>query len=58
MPDWFEELAAFLRIPSLSADPAHGNDVRAAGEWVCERIREAGGGASLVDHAGQPLAIG
>jgi acetylornithine deacetylase/succinyl-diaminopimelate desuccinylase-like protein len=55
---WFEELAGFLRIPSVSADEAHAGDVRAAGEWVCEFLRDAGGEAGLIDWEGQPLAIG
>jgi acetylornithine deacetylase/succinyl-diaminopimelate desuccinylase-like protein len=55
---WFDELAEFLRIPSISADPAHKADVLRAGEWVCERVREAGGECELVDWHGQPLAIG
>jgi acetylornithine deacetylase/succinyl-diaminopimelate desuccinylase-like protein len=55
---WFEELAEFLRIPSVSADPTHAQDVSAAGEWVCARVREAGGECELVDWHGQPLAIG
>ena len=54
-----DQLAEFLRIPSMSADPAHAGDVRAAGEWVCERIRAAGGTAELVLWKGaRPLAIG
>jgi acetylornithine deacetylase/succinyl-diaminopimelate desuccinylase-like protein len=56
--EWFDELAEFLRIPSISADPAHNADVQRAGEWVCERVREAGGACELVDWNGQPLAIG
>jgi len=56
--DWLEELSEILRIPSISADPAHGDDVKAAGEWVCERIRGAGGSAELVDWHGRPLAVG
>jgi acetylornithine deacetylase/succinyl-diaminopimelate desuccinylase-like protein len=55
---WFDELAEFLRIPSISADPAHAADVQRAGEWVCDLLRDAGGQASLVDHHGQPLAVG
>jgi acetylornithine deacetylase/succinyl-diaminopimelate desuccinylase-like protein len=55
---WFDELAEFLRIPSISADPAHKADVLRAGEWVCERVREAGGECEFVDWHGQPLAIG
>lgn len=58
MPLWFDELAEFLRIPSISADEAHADDVVAAGNWVCELIRGAGGTAELVDWHGQPLAIG
>jgi acetylornithine deacetylase/succinyl-diaminopimelate desuccinylase-like protein len=55
---WFDELAEFLRIPSISADPAHAGDVSAAGQWVCDFVRGAGGEAELVDWHGQPLAIG
>jgi acetylornithine deacetylase/succinyl-diaminopimelate desuccinylase-like protein len=55
---WFDELAEFLRIPSISADVAHASDVERAGEWVCARVREAGGQCELVDWHGQPLAIG
>jgi acetylornithine deacetylase/succinyl-diaminopimelate desuccinylase-like protein len=58
VPEWFDELAEFLRIPSVSADGAHQADVRRAGEWVCALIRGAGGEAELVDFDGQPLAIG
>jgi acetylornithine deacetylase/succinyl-diaminopimelate desuccinylase-like protein len=58
MPEWFDELADWLRIPSISADPDHAADVTAAGDWVCEFIRGAGGEAELVDWEGQPLAIG
>jgi len=58
MPAWFDELAEFLRIPSISADPEHASDVRRAGEWVCEFLRAAGGEAGLIDWHGQPLAIG
>jgi len=58
MRPWFDELSEFLRIPSVSADPAHAGDVAAAGTWVCDLIRGAGGAAELVDWHGQPLAIG
>jgi acetylornithine deacetylase/succinyl-diaminopimelate desuccinylase-like protein len=57
-PDWFAELAEFLRIPSISADPAHAGHVEEAGEWVCNVVRDAGGQAELVDYHGEPLAIG
>src|ERR1700722_11273815 len=56
--DWFEELAGFLRIPSVSADPAHAGDVSAAARWVCDFIEAAGGTAELADWEGAPLALG
>ncbi len=58
MEPWFDELSDWLRIPSVSADPAHAGDVMAAGEWVCRFLRDAGGEAELVDWHGQPLAVG
>jgi acetylornithine deacetylase/succinyl-diaminopimelate desuccinylase-like protein len=58
VPTWFDELAEFLRIPSISADPARAEDVRQAGDWVCELVRGAGGASELIDWHGQPLAIG
>ena len=57
-PAWFDELAEFLRIPSVSADPARAADVRRAGEWVCQLLRGAGADCELVDWHGQPLAVG
>ncbi|MDQ4019423.1 MAG: M20/M25/M40 family metallo-hydrolase [Actinomycetota bacterium] len=56
--EWLDELFEWLRIPSVSADPAHEADVRRAGEWVCEFVRAAGGEARLVETPTQPLAIG
>jgi acetylornithine deacetylase/succinyl-diaminopimelate desuccinylase-like protein len=55
---WFDELAELIRIPSVSADPAHADDVRRAAAWVCSFIRDAGGECEVVDWHGQPLAIG
>ncbi|MHB8643990.1 MAG: M20/M25/M40 family metallo-hydrolase [Gaiellaceae bacterium] len=55
---WLDELADFLRIRSVSADPDHAADVRAAGEWVRDFVRAAGGDAELVETSAQPLVIG
>jgi acetylornithine deacetylase/succinyl-diaminopimelate desuccinylase-like protein len=55
---WFDELAEFLRIPSVSADAAHKSDVVTAAQWVRDFIRGAGGDCEVVDWHGQPLAIG
>jgi acetylornithine deacetylase/succinyl-diaminopimelate desuccinylase-like protein len=55
---WLDELSEFLRIPSVSADAAHAGDVRAAGEWVRDFIRAAGGAAELEETDAQPLVVG
>jgi len=55
---WLAELSTWLAIPSVSADPAHGPDVRRAGEWVRDFLRSSGGDADLVDWHGQPLVLG
>jgi acetylornithine deacetylase/succinyl-diaminopimelate desuccinylase-like protein len=59
MPEaWFDELGEFLRIPSVSADPAHAADVKRAAQWVCDFITAAGGRCEVIDWEGHPLAIG
>ncbi|HEX8725817.1 MAG TPA: dipeptidase [Gemmatimonadaceae bacterium] len=37
-----DELVAFASIASVSTDPAHAADVKAAGAWVAERLAAAG----------------
>ena len=49
------ELSAFLRIPSISSDPNHIADVRAAAAWVAELVRAGGGEASVMDYSERPL---
>jgi acetylornithine deacetylase/succinyl-diaminopimelate desuccinylase-like protein len=55
---WLEELGEFLRIPSVSADPAHADDVRRAAEWVRDFVRAAGGRCDLVERGERPLVVG
>jgi acetylornithine deacetylase/succinyl-diaminopimelate desuccinylase-like protein len=55
---WLDELAEFLRIPSVSADPAHADDVVRAAEWVRDFVRRAGGDAEVVPTEKKPLVIG
>jgi acetylornithine deacetylase/succinyl-diaminopimelate desuccinylase-like protein len=56
--DWFDELADFLRIPSISADPAYAADVVRAAEWVRDHVRGSGGECELVPWGQRPLVIG
>ena len=46
---WLDDLAEFLAIQSVSADPGHAADVARAGEWVTSRVRALGGEAELRD---------
>jgi acetylornithine deacetylase/succinyl-diaminopimelate desuccinylase-like protein len=56
---WLDELEEFLRIPSVSADSSHSDDVRHACEWVCDFVRRAGGTADVVPGSTAfPLAVG
>ncbi len=50
-----DELGAFLRIPSISAEPGRAEDVRAAADWLVALIRAEGGEAAIVEREGRPL---
>ena len=52
------ELDAFLRIPSVSAKSEHRDDMRAAAEWLAERVGEAGLEVSLEPTDGFPIVLG
>ena len=55
---WFDELAELVRIPSVSADPAHAGDVQAAADWLAAFVRRSGGEAEVVPTDTQPLILG
>ncbi|MDX6414720.1 MAG: hypothetical protein QOH23_2130, partial [Gaiellaceae bacterium] len=55
---WVEELREFIAIPSVSADPAHADDVRRAAEWVRDFVKRIGGEAELVPYGERDLVIG
>jgi acetylornithine deacetylase/succinyl-diaminopimelate desuccinylase-like protein len=52
------ELAEWIAIPSVSADPDHFGDVERAGDWLAGKIRRARGEAIRIDWNGQPLVVG
>ena len=56
---WLDELSEWLRIPSVSADQGHHDDVVRAAEWLRDFIRAAGGECELVEGTSpRPLVIG
>jgi acetylornithine deacetylase/succinyl-diaminopimelate desuccinylase-like protein len=42
LDDLHADLDAWLRIPSISADPAHASDVAASAEWLAAALRDVG----------------
>jgi acetylornithine deacetylase/succinyl-diaminopimelate desuccinylase-like protein len=57
-PAWLEELYEWLRIPSISADPSHADDVQRAGAWLRDFVQAAGGEAEIHQTETSPLVIG
>jgi acetylornithine deacetylase/succinyl-diaminopimelate desuccinylase-like protein len=55
---WLDELREFIAIPSVSADPAHSDDVRRAAEWVRDFVKRTGGEAELLRRGERDLVIG
>lgn len=53
------ELLEFLRIPSLSGDPAHNDDVKRAAEWLAGNMHAMGlKNAKVMPTAGHPVVYG
>lgn len=53
------ELKAFLRIPSISTDPAYKDDVTRAADWLAQHMRELGvTSARPVATTGHPVVLG
>jgi acetylornithine deacetylase/succinyl-diaminopimelate desuccinylase-like protein len=52
------ELFDFLRIPSISSGDGDPAELLRAAEWICARVREAGGQAEVVQTRLNPLAVG
>lgn len=50
-----EELKDYLRIPSISTDPAYRAEVERAADWLIARMQEAGLATEKIATAGHPL---
>ena len=56
---YLNELVEFLRIPSISSLPEHKEDVAQAGEWVADRMKQAGiENVEILPTAGHPVVYG
>jgi acetylornithine deacetylase/succinyl-diaminopimelate desuccinylase-like protein len=58
LPGARADLEALVRVPSISSDPTHAADVRAAADVVAGFARDAGAAdVQIVDAGGQPAVI-
>ena len=56
---FLEELFGLLRIPSISPDPQHKNDMKRAADYVCHALKEAGADeAKVISTRGNPVVYG
>jgi acetylornithine deacetylase/succinyl-diaminopimelate desuccinylase-like protein len=54
--DFVEQLEDLLRIPSISTDPAHAEDVRRAAEWLVDHFKKIGiTNAEVIPTEGHPI---
>jgi acetylornithine deacetylase/succinyl-diaminopimelate desuccinylase-like protein len=50
-------LFEFLRIPSISAQPAHAEDCRRAAAWAADHLRGSGFTADILETGGHPIVM-
>ncbi len=55
---YLEELKEYIRIPSVSTDPAYKDDVLRAADFLVEKMKAAGLTAEKIPTAGHPLVYG
>lgn len=55
---YLEELKDYIRIPSISTDPAYRDDVWRASDFLVGKMREAGLTAERIETDGHPLVYG
>jgi acetylornithine deacetylase/succinyl-diaminopimelate desuccinylase-like protein len=57
--EYLDELSDFLRLPSVSTQPAHTSDVAATAAWLAGKLRDAGlENVQILETAGHPLVYG
>jgi acetylornithine deacetylase/succinyl-diaminopimelate desuccinylase-like protein len=58
LPEARARLEAFLRIPSISTQPAHAKDCKAAAEWSAAHLTASGMTATVHATPGHPIVVG
>ena len=54
---WLHDCKSWLSIPSISAQPDHAPDVRAAAEWANDYLRTIGMEVEMIPTAGNPCIL-
>lgn len=58
-PRYLDELTAFLKIPSISALPAHTADMRCCAQWTATALQRSGlHNIRLIETSGNPVVYG
>ncbi len=57
LPNSIERLCDFLRIPSVSTDPAHDADTRRCADWLVTELRALGFTAESAKTIGHPMVL-
>ncbi|MGB3177181.1 MAG: M20/M25/M40 family metallo-hydrolase [Albidovulum sp.] len=57
LPDAFDRLFEFLRIPSISTDPAYKADCNRAAEWLAGELEGLGFKAAVQPTPGHPMVV-
>jgi acetylornithine deacetylase/succinyl-diaminopimelate desuccinylase-like protein len=58
-PTYADDLAAFVRIPSVSTSPEHRADITAAAAWVAARLQRTGfPEVRTIETPGNPVVVG
>ncbi|MBB3018657.1 acetylornithine deacetylase/succinyl-diaminopimelate desuccinylase-like protein [Microvirga lupini] len=53
-----ERLFQWLKVPSISTDPAYKDHCRTAGQWLVDELKSIGVEASLRETGGHPAVVG
>lgn len=54
---FLDDLMAFLRFQTISAQPAHASDLRRCAEWICGQLAAAGLRAEIISTPGHPAVF-
>lgn len=57
LPAALDRLVEFVRIPSISTDPAYAPEIRRAANWLRDQLADLGFDASVRETAGHPVVI-